>query len=92
MERYNKKIIYGNNTLWYRPTKVSFPKESYKYLSTTWNDAYSWFRLSYRIYGTTQYYWLIMAMNDITNPHSIKNGDKIRFLLPKYIDEITVAE
>ncbi len=34
--------------------------------------------LSYRVYGTTYLWWLIMVVNDISNPMSIESGKRVR--------------
>jgi hypothetical protein len=41
--------------------------------------------LSYRIYGTTYLWWLIMIVNNITNPLKIESGTKIRFIKKPFL-------
>jgi hypothetical protein len=89
--RYSKKLVYDENKFWYRPDDVKIPEESYKYISTYWNDNYTWFRLSYLVYGNAELYWLLMMANNITNPYGIKNGDKIRVLLSDYLNEVIIV-
>lgn len=90
MKIYNTKVKIDGQVAWHRPKAVEMPIESYKYIQTKWNPEYSLFRLSYRVYGTPEYYWLIMAANEITNPFCLKNGDPIKVLLPKYLSEVIV--
>ena len=41
--------------------------------------------LSYRIYGTTYLWWLIMIVNNIRNPQKIEPGTKIRFVKKPFL-------
>lgn len=41
--------------------------------------------LSYRIYGTTYLWWLIMIVNNINNPQKIESGTKIRFIKKPFL-------
>jgi hypothetical protein len=41
--------------------------------------------LSYKIYGTTYLWWLIMIVNDIRNPMAIEPGIKIRFIKKAFL-------
>jgi len=41
--------------------------------------------LSYRIYGTTYLWWLIMIVNNIKNPGKIGSGVKIRFIKKSFL-------
>ena len=92
IKQYNLKIKDGSDMYWDRPSKISFPEDSYKYIKTRWNSKdYTWNILSYRVYGTTELYWLIMLVNDITDPYGIKDGDEIRVLKPEYINELGVG-
>lgn len=73
---------------WDLPRNISYPAESYKYISTKWNDDYTWNILSYRVYGNASYFWLLMMVNEIVDPYGIENGDTIKVLLPKYLNEV----
>lgn len=45
--------------------------------------------LSYNAYGTIDLWWLILILNNITNPvKSLPDGKKIRLLKPQYIEQI----
>jgi len=35
--------------------------------------------ISYKIYGSTQFWWMLLEYNDIVDQFSISNGDKIKF-------------
>ena len=41
--------------------------------------------LSYRIYGTTYLWWLIMIVNKIQNPQKIESGATIRFIKKPFL-------
>ena len=41
--------------------------------------------LSYRIYGTTYLWWLIMVVNKIKNPQKIESGTKISFIKKQFL-------
>ena len=89
MNRYTKKINDFGDIYWYRPDEITFPQESYKYLTTYWNDNYTWFRLAYMVYGDPEMYWFILRINDLTNPYAIENGDEIKILKPEYLNEVS---
>ena len=44
--------------------------------------------LSYKIYGTTYLWWLIMIVNNITNPAKIAGGTRIKFIKKQYLKPI----
>ena len=93
LKQYNLKINDDGDMYWALPSKVTLPSESYKYISTPWNDSdYTWNRLSYMVYGTSDYYWLLLAANNITNPYAVRNGKKIKILLPQYLNEVKVND
>ncbi len=41
--------------------------------------------LSFKIYGTTYLWWLILIVNNITNPFSIEPGRKIRYVKKDFL-------
>ena len=90
IRQYNLKIKDGSDMYWDLPRRdISIPVESYKYITTRWNDKeYTWNRLSYMVYGNTKYYWLLLKVNGLIDPLSVKDGDLIRILLPKHLNEI----
>jgi len=45
--------------------------------------------LSYNAYGTMDLWWLILVINNITNPiKGLPEGKKIRLLKPRYVEQI----
>jgi hypothetical protein len=44
--------------------------------------------LSFRIYGTTYLWWLILVVNNVTNPMSIPAGERIRFVKKAFIKTV----
>lgn len=92
IKQYKLKIIAGEDVFWHRPSRISIPTDSKKYIRTTWRDDYTWFRLSYFVYGTTNLYWLLMKINNITDPYNIKNGDELVVLRPEYLNEVLELE
>ncbi len=52
--------------------------------------------ISYRIYGTTKYWWILLEFNDIVDQFTIKVGDLIKFFdltdLEKKYFELTKKE
>lgn len=88
MNNYDIVLSDGEDIFWYLPKKVILPTQIEKYITTTWVPEYTLFKLSYRTYGNAELYWLILAANNIINPWSIKLGDKIKVLLPQYLNEI----
>ncbi len=45
--------------------------------------------LSFNAYGTIDLWWLILIINNITNPiKDLPDGKKIRLLKPQYIEQI----
>lgn len=88
LEQYGTKLSLGGNEFWLRPKTFTLPPESSKYIQTKWVESYSWFRLSYLVYGTVDLYWLLMAVNNITDPYSIRLGDSVSILLPAFLNEV----
>lgn len=41
--------------------------------------------LSYRLYGTTYLWWLIMVVNKIDNPAMIESGKRIKFIKKPFL-------
>lgn len=90
LKQYKSKVSIANDIFYTRPRKAVLPIESHKYIETKWISSYSFFRLAYMIYGTASLYWLIMDMNDITDPLSVEEGDSLRILLPDFLNEVAV--
>ena len=45
--------------------------------------------LSYNAYGTIDLWWVILVLNNITNPiKDLPDGKKVRLLKPQYIEQI----
>tara|TARA_R110000803_G_scaffold85393_1_gene151747 strand:+ start:360 stop:722 length:363 start_codon:yes stop_codon:yes gene_type:complete len=44
--------------------------------------------LSFRVYGTTQLWWLILIVNGISNPQAIPSGVKIRIVKKAYLKTV----
>jgi hypothetical protein len=88
MNNYQTRINDNGDIYWYLPYKVILPTEDKKYISTIWNSDYTLSRLANRVYGDASLYWIILAVNNITNPFEIKDGDKIKILLKEYVKEI----
>jgi hypothetical protein len=45
--------------------------------------------LSYNAYGTIDLWWLILVINNITNPiKGLPAGKKVRLLKPEYVEQI----
>ncbi len=45
--------------------------------------------LSFNAYGTIDLWWLILIMNNITNPiKGLPSGDKVRLLKPQFVEQI----
>lgn len=89
LEQYDVKLPLDGDLFWYRPKKFTLPTEAHKYLLSRWNKDYTWFRLSYLVYGTDELYWLLMATNDITDPYGMEEGDSVRILLPDFLNEVS---
>lgn len=92
LQQYELKMSIDGDELWYRPKRVSIPTEAHKFVSSKWHPDYTWFRLSYMVYGTAELYWLIMETNGITDPYGMENGDELRILLPDFINELEDQE
>lgn len=88
LEPYNTKIRIDGDVFWHRPRSYILPQETEKYILTRWNTDYSLFRLSYLTYGRSDLYWLILSANDKVSPYDFTNGEEIRILLPKFLNEV----
>jgi hypothetical protein len=54
-----------------------------------YNQEENWYNLSYRYYGTTRLWWVILIANNIINPfQDTKTGDRIKILKKEAISEI----
>ena len=67
--------------------KIRLPGELDNNLFNTvaYNEALPITTLSYRIYGTTYLWWLIMVVNNISNPAKIPGGSRIKFIKKEYL-------
>jgi hypothetical protein len=88
MQRFDAKYVEDETTFYHRPKKTIFPLGDEKYMTGTVRQQDTFHRLSYLIYGTSSHYYMIMELNGILDPTSLKAGDKIKFLLPQYINEV----
>lgn len=70
--------------------KISLPSEMDNNLFNTvaYNEALPITTLSYRIYGTTYLWWLIMIVNGIMNPTKIAGGTRIKFIKKEYLKPV----
>jgi hypothetical protein len=87
---YTGSYPYSGDTFFDLPKRASFPIESYKYLNVVWSSDTTWQRLSYMVYGDKSMWWLIVAVNNLTDPWDIKEFDEIKVLLPDYLSEVTL--
>jgi|TARA_R110000803_G_scaffold3675_6_gene12501 hypothetical protein len=55
------------------------------FTAVAYNEALPITTLSYRIYGTTYLWWLIMVVNNITNPAKIASGRRIKYIKKQYL-------
>jgi hypothetical protein len=44
--------------------------------------------LSFRIYGTTYLWWIIMIVNNITNPAEIESGREIKYIKKAFLKPV----
>jgi len=59
------------------------------YTTVFYNESESWYSLSYKHYGTTRLWWVILLANNINNPfEEVKTGDKIKILRKEIVSEI----
>ena len=70
--------------------KIKLPDDVDDNLFNTvaYNNALPITTLSYRIYGTTYLWWLIMVVNNITNPVKIAGGTRIKFIKKEYLKPV----
>jgi len=70
--------------------KIKIPDDiDYNLFSTVaYNNALPITTLSYRIYGTTYLWWLIMVVNNIANPAKIAGGTRITFIKKQYLKPV----
>jgi hypothetical protein len=47
-----------------------------------------WYALSYKYYGTTRLWWMILVANKITNPFDIQSGQRIKVLKKEVVSEV----
>lgn len=67
------------------PNFKSLTPEEYAQLTAvthTWSVGDRFYKLSYKHYGTTKYWWLIAKFNDKPTESHVKIGDKIDIPLP----------
>ena len=81
-ERGDTNFLYYNIL-----KKIKLPddinEEIFSYVN--YSDALPLTTLSYRIYGTTYLWWLIMVVNNIKNPMKVESGKKIRFIKKPFL-------
>ena len=67
--------------------KIKTPKELNKNLYDTVQlpIAMPLTTLSYKIYGTTYLWWMIMVINDIKNPAKIESGKEIKIIKKDFL-------
>lgn len=59
------------------------------YQEIFYNQEESWYEMSYKYYGTTRLWWLILVANKVNNPfEDIKTGDRIKILRKEIVSEI----
>ena len=67
------------------PHFKSLTREEYRELTVvthTWSIGDRFYKLSYKYYGTTKYWWLIAKFNGIPTESHVELGDKIDIPLP----------
>mgnify|MGYP003341150622 CR=1 FL=1 len=66
--------------------KVSFPTNLSEniFYTITVNERVPWTTISYNAYGTIELWWLIMLVNNLTNPVSVPRGT-IKILKMDYV-------
>ena len=77
-----------NNNFYYNILKkIKIPDDIYENIFdfVHFPEAMPLTTLSYRIYGTTYLWWLIMVVNNISNPMVIESGRKIRIVKKAFL-------
>jgi len=77
-----------NNNFYYNILKkIKIPNDINENIFdfVTYPEAMPLTTLSYRIYGTTYLWWLIMIVNNIKNPIKIESGRKIRIVKKAFL-------
>jgi len=57
----------------------------------TYDNVYSfvdWYQLSFKYYGTTRLWWIILVANNIKNPFDIISGQRIKILKKEVVSEV----
>ena len=94
LEQYRYENIFkiyetGNKDSFYYNIlkKIRLPDDLDDNLVNTvaYNEALPVTTLSYRIYGTTYLWWLIMVVNKISNPAKISGGTRIKYIKKEYL-------
>lgn len=94
LEQYRYENIFkiyetGNKDFFYYNIlkKIRLPDDLDDNLVNTvaYNEALPVTTLSYRIYGTTYLWWLIMVVNKISNPAKISGGTRIKYIKKEYL-------
>jgi hypothetical protein len=94
LEQYRYENIFkiyetGNKDFFYYNIlkKIKLPDDLDDNLVNTvaYNEALPVTTLSYRIYGTTYLWWLIMVVNKISNPAKISGGTRIKYIKKEYL-------
>jgi len=76
-------------------SKVNFPEnisEEYYTIYTVGNDSVPYTLISYRVYNTISLWWLICAVNQITNPVCFPAPNtQLKILSPQYVREVLLS-
>ena len=88
MTPYQFKILDGDDVAYDLPRKIVLPTEQAKYAKAKWQANYSLYKLSYLIYGSTEFVWLLLACNKLTNPY--QKIEEFSFLLPDFLNEVVI--
>jgi len=70
---------------------ISLPSDidSNTYYTINYNSKTPWTVISYNAYGTTDLWWLIIIVNQITNPIKVpSNLTKLKIIKPEYVRSI----
>lgn len=97
LEQYRYENIFkiyetGDKDFFYynilKKIKIPDDVDNNLFSAVSYNNALPITTLSYKIYGTTYLWWLIMIVNNITNPAKIAGGTRIKFIKKQYLKPI----
>jgi len=88
LDLYDQKLSIEGNLFLDLPNKFTLPIESSKYIASIWNSNYTLYTLSNIVYGRRDLYWLILVANNKSNPYDFTEGEQIKILLPKFLNEV----